>query len=773
MPYWLAQPGDAMQFAHIKRFDPRFWTVNFAQPMMASVVTIGPQSLRAEAVWYKADDLAGLIWDSADAWDHPLLAYETARDYRGCRLSFHWRSGGVMPLDAVDGPTLTIEGRDEGGSPRTWYVRLWNYASGTTQDADITLDFDDLDGGFLLPGEADPVWAGDVDRLFISLIPPGYTGADTQFASEATGWVEIEDIASTGPASTLKIGDTMLPEHGLRIATGYDDAYNQTPARLLRSALHLGYRDLINHYVGMSHYYRLRWVGSNVRLQLSDEKLNAACIAWHEDFAVRAKALGYALIFSISYEALDSVVYDSWKQRAENGDPALTLWDPPSTLLTPARPAVVTYIARAAREFADILAAAGQPVKIQIGEPWWWIMLDGTDRICLYDADAQSAFGENLVSIPTVKGAMTPEQVSMLDQAGTILAASTAAIAAEVKDDYPAAEMHLLVYLPTVLDEAAPEAKRANVPPGWADPAFDVLQLEDYDWVTSGNSGATARGIAAMTARLGYPQSRQHYFAGFVLTAEEDAQWRAIDAAAEAGRARGAAETFFWALPQAARDGFTHFDSPEEDAVQAFDDEVFPLALGREAMAEPGFSTAIVTTASGAEHRNADWSDARMRYDAGPGVRSEEDVGVLIAFFRARRGAARAFRFRDPFDHSSNGMTGTPHPGDQFLGIGDGVSTRFPLVKRYGEVADQQLRPITRPISGSVRVALDDIEQPDGWTFDAGDIVFDAAPADTVEIRAGYLFDVPVRFAEDRLEISRATFQAGDAPRVPLIEVRQ
>ncbi|MGP1283671.1 MAG: DUF2460 domain-containing protein [Parasphingopyxis sp.] len=772
MPHWLADAGDNRQFTHIKRFDPRFWTLNFPQPMTASVVTTGAAALRIDAVFYNADELAGLIWESADVWDHPLLAYETRRDYRGCRLSFRWLSSGIMPLDAIDGPTLTIEGRDAAGVSRSWYVRLWNYASGTPEDATIALDFDALDGGFLLPGEADPVWSGDIDRLFISLVPPGYTGAATALPDGTEGWVELSEIAATGPESTLSIGDTMVPEHGLRIATGYDDAYNQAPARLLRNILHLGYRELINHYVGMSHYYRLRHYSSgNLLYTVSGGNLNAPCERWHRDFAARVKALGYDLIFSVSYELLDSVAFGSRKQRAENGDFALTGWEPPSALLSPASAPAVDQIARTAESFALILQDAGLPVKIQIGEPWWWIMLDGTDRICLYDAAAKAAFGANLVSIPSIRGAMTPAQIVMLDQAGDLLAGSTQTIADRVRAVAPGAELLLLVYLPTVLDAEAPEAKRANVPTGWANPAFDILQLEDYDWVTGGNRAATARGVAAMEARLGYPVDRQHYFSGFVLNAADRAQWAEIDAAAEAARRRGVADTFVWALPQAVRDGYTHFDSKEGD-VQAFDDVLFPLALGRDAMAAPAFSTAIVTTASGAEHRNSDWSDARMRYDAGPGVRAEEDVGTLIAFFRARRGAARGFRFRDPFDHSSAGMTDTPGPSDQFVGTGDGQAARFALVKRYGQEADQQVRPITRPVSGSVRVMVDGAEQASGWLFDAGEIVFDTPPAAGAEIRAGYLFDVPVRFAEDRLEISRATFRAGEAVSVPLIEIR-
>nr|WP_277984636.1 terminase family protein [Sphingomonas faeni] len=76
----------------LSRFDPRFWTVDFPRPMMASVVTTGPASLRVDAVFYKADDLAGVIWEAIDRFDHPLLQYETSRDFRDCRLRFRWRS---------------------------------------------------------------------------------------------------------------------------------------------------------------------------------------------------------------------------------------------------------------------------------------------------------------------------------------------------------------------------------------------------------------------------------------------------------------------------------------------------------------------------------------------------------------------------------------------------------------------------------------------------------------------------------------------------------
>jgi len=754
MGHWLAPPGSAKALGHVKRFDPRYWTVNFPRPMMACVTTIAPDALRVDALFYRKDELAGLIWEAEDRWDHPLLAYETARDFRRCRLAFRWRSAGLKPLDAAHGPTLTIEGRDAEGAARSWYVRLWNYADGTAEDAAIDLDFGTLAGGW----EADdPVWAGDIDRMFISLVAPDYDAADAALAAPAEGWAELGGIACQGSGSVLAIGDVRVPGHRLRIATGYDDLYHLTPARLLRNALRLGYRDLINHYVGMSHYFGLGAEG------LVEGGLNGPCAAWHADFLARARAMGFEVILSLSYELLAQHCPEAWKQRAENGDPALTGWEPPSALLSPANAAAMAWLQDVARAFAALAVAAEQPVRFQVGEPWWWVMADG--RICLYDDAAVAAFDP--VPIADVHATLDAAQRATLDDAGAALAASTAALCDAVRDEAPGASCLLLVYLPTVL--GAPDVMRANAPLGWAAPAFDTLQLEDYDWVIAGRNGAAAAAAEAMAARLGYPVAEQHYFAGFVLDGEDSHLWSRIAAAAEAAMRRANAEIFVWALPQVLRDGFVHFDMGEE-VVDAFEDVAFPIALGREAAVEPAFSTAIVTVAGGAEQRNSEWADARLTFDAGPGLRSEADVHALIAFFRARRGAAVGFRLQDPFDHSSNGMVGAPGDADQLLGLGDGVRTEFPLIKAYGA----QIRRITRPVAGTVRVSVDAEEMATGWALaDKGMVAFDAAPADGAEIRAGFRFDLPVRFAEDRLSLSRATFAAGDIPSVPLIEIRE
>ena len=208
--------------------------------------------------------------------------------------------------------------------------------------------------------------------------------------------------------------------------------------------------------------------------------------------------------------------------------------------------------------------------------------------------------------------------------------------------------------------------------------------------------------------------------------------------------------------------------------MQAFDDVAFPLAIGREASLSPAFSTQIVESPSGHERRSCDWADARLSFDAGPGVRSEADIAALIAFFRARRGAARGFRFTDPFDDRSCAVGTVPGPLDQRLGLGDGVRSEFPLQRFYGSGEEAQVRRITRPVTGTIRVAVDGIELTEGWSHAGmGIIAFDAAPAEGAVLTAGFRFDVPVRFAEDRLDINRATFAAGEAPSVPLVEIRE
>ena len=118
-------------------------------------------------------------------------------------------------------------------------------------------------------------------------------------------------------------------------------------------------------------------------------------------------------------------------------------------------------------------------------------------------------------------------------------------------------------------------------------------------------------------------------------------------------------------------------------------------------------------------------------------------------------------------------MSKQPTATDQVIGIADGLVSDFQLIKTYGDTEEPQLRRITRPKPASIVVSIDGQETQDWELGEAGVISFDAAPSAGAEIRAGFLFDVPARFAEDRIDVSGINFEAGEAPSVPLVEIRE
>ncbi|WP_321397398.1 DUF2460 domain-containing protein [Emcibacter sp.] len=780
--YWLATEQDQPETNWIRRFSPRYWTVNFPRPMVASVVTNGVDALKCDMVFYRREDLCGLIWESEDRHDHPLLRYVTSRDYRHTVLSFRWQSSGVVNLEGLHGPTLTIEGRDQEGSPHVWYVRLANYAEGQAEDALIRLDFDDLAGGFELPQEADPVWPGDIDRLFISLVPPGYDGNATgPLENPVEAEVSISDIRVEGSTSTLEVGDIYVKPHSLRICNGYDDCYHMTPERVIWNMIQLGYRNRINHYVGMSHYFSLGWSADEDRFLVDPEEsaLNVAATAWLRDFLKQAKCFGYQVILSLSYEILAENIPPDWQQVAHGGSPALTGWEPPSSLVAPTNAVAMDYLSAVFLSLASHAADQGLDIELQIGEPWWWISLGAVRVPYFYDPPTMDMYqAETGQQVPEqhqqITEGISPEQQHYLDWLGDKLGQSTIYLRDQIKASFPAANVGLLFYTPQVLVEEAPMVQSVNFPHVlWQAPAFDFFQIEDYDFIISGQWRKHHSSVDYVTSQLGYGLQDLHYFAGFNLLAETASLWRNIDLAAKDGFGRGFAETFVWAFPQIVRDGFVYNQDQEQD-MSGFHEVRFPSEISFGAGGGPVFSTTVSEMASGYEQRNREWADARMTFDIGTGLRSEDDLAALIVFFRARAGRAYGFRFRDWTDYKSCLPSVEVGPTDQVIAVGDGEATDFQLIKIYQSEDYSQLRTISKPAADTVRVAVDGIEQQDGWALDntSGLISFEVPPAVDSTISAGFEFDVPVRFADDDLSVTLETFRAGQIPAISLVEVR-
>lgn len=210
----------------------------------------------------------------------------------------------------------------------------------------------------------------------------------------------------------------------------------------------------------------------------------------------------------------------------------------------------------------------------------------------------------------------------------------------------------------------------------------------------------------------------------------------------------------------------------------AFHELRFPAAISLGATGGPERRTEIVVLGSGAEERNSRWADSKRSYNAGYGVKRVDDLHAVIAFFEERRGQLHGFRWKDWSDYKSCAPGGTVSPLDQEIGVGDGATASFQLIKTYGSVFAPWSREIKKPVAGSVIVAVGGVTERESTyavnsatglaTFAGGHI-----PAADAIVTAGFEFDVPVRFDTDKIEINLSLVEAGNIPNIPIVEIRQ
>jgi len=81
--------------------------------------------------------------------------------------------------------------------------------------------------------------------------------------------------------------------------------------------------------------------------------------------------------------------------------------------------------------------------------------------------------------------------------------------------------------------------------------------------------------------------------------------------------------------------------------MSGFHEVRFPDNIAFGATGGPEFATTVVVTGPGHEQWNVNWAEARGRWNVGSGLKNQQQLDELIAFFRARKGRAYGFRFED------------------------------------------------------------------------------------------------------------------------------
>ena len=198
----------------------------------------------------------------------------------------------------------------------------------------------------------------------------------------------------------------------------------------------------------------------------------------------------------------------------------------------------------------------------------------------------------------------------------------------------------------------------------------------------------------------------------------------------------------------------------------AFDDTRLPVDIEQGATGGPSFLTSVIGMSSGQEQRNVDWSEARGTWEIGYGIQSKSDFQAALAFFYARRGRGRGFRFKDWSDFELTA---------EIVGYGDASNRDFQIIKTYSASSNPYIRRITRPVASTIVVTVDDVESA-VWTLQTGGVVrFNAgsAPGLAAVVKVTCEFDVPVRFDTDAFSITMAHFLAGEIPSLSIVELRE
>lgn len=210
-------------------------------------------------------------------------------------------------------------------------------------------------------------------------------------------------------------------------------------------------------------------------------------------------------------------------------------------------------------------------------------------------------------------------------------------------------------------------------------------------------------------------------------------------------------------------------------ATNPFDDVRLPAEVEEGALMGPRFSTTVTELTSGAEQRNAEWTQELFEADVGYGIMADQsgqpyeasvvelNFAEVMAFYRARRGRWRGFRFKDWTDYKA---TGEP------IGIGDGDNQAFQLRKTYGEDTYAYIRKITRPVPGTVSVFVDGV----GAAFALGAlgvVTLTVAPDDGAVVTANFEFDIPVRFDTDVMQVQLASELGGAVPEIKVVGIRE
>lgn len=501
-------------------FRPMYWSVD-SQPTESCSIVSDNLSFTAYMTNRTKSGLAGVLWNTEDTFDHKGIGYTPHRNLSNAKFYFSMTVSSLMQDFSQPEltPTLTITQMDD----TIHYVPLIKYSTRISSDfktADILLDFANLKSGPDLEFDVDTT---QIKQLLFSVAAADYEETvDVQPLPGGNRDLQMKISLLSLPGGEawpeMTVNDQQIPAHDIRMSTSYDDMYNLTAERVMHNIRALGYRDMINHYNGMSHYYEFSWNGTRWALNKT-KYLNKATEEWFKSYMRLCGQFGYEVINSVSFELMSTVCPPEWVQHDWYDSLAATGYEPPSYVLSPLIEEGMTYIMEVMDTFAKISIANNVVPQIQIGEPWWWYNT-ATNLPCIYDYPTKVAFNAKTGLFAQDIGTKdnyntgTPydEYVTFCREA---LGNRVVKFGTDLKLRHPTLKITLLPFLPSIIDNGLMEF--LNLPyDSYASSNFDYYCTECYDWLIQGKMEKSFEAITIPKNDLHYTEPNIHYLAGFV-----------------------------------------------------------------------------------------------------------------------------------------------------------------------------------------------------------------------------------------------------------------
>lgn len=211
----------------------------------------------------------------------------------------------------------------------------------------------------------------------------------------------------------------------------------------------------------------------------------------------------------------------------------------------------------------------------------------------------------------------------------------------------------------------------------------------------------------------------------------------------------------------------------------AFHEVQFPPSISMGAVGGPRFNTSVSTLSGGTEQRNINWSQRRGEWDVSHGLKTEQQVDELLAFFHARMGKAYGFRFKDWSDYRLPRWIDTP--GDLIaipvqMTTDGGTTISFQITKPYSDAAGTYMRPIYKPVAGTVQLLDNGVQSFDFAVDTTKGIIFLGS---TLRATTGHTiavvceFDTPCRFDTDDMKLTTTMVDNFSWGQIPVVETRE